>query len=266
MLDSTFKYKITIAYDGTAYCGWQVQPNGISIQQLLEKTLKIVLKKETPIVGAGRTDAGVHAYGQVAHLESEHPLDTFKLFASLNGLLPKEIRVLRIEPVPITFHARFSAFNKEYHYHLQLGRVQDPFFRLYRWHLTERINIDAMRESARLFLGTHDFSAFANESDRGAAGRNPIRTVKRLDLLHEGDLLRLEFEADSFLYKMVRNLTGILVEVGRGKRSGAEVEEILFSKDRKRAGQAAPAQGLFLMRVDYPATHPESENEAPQEL
>lgn len=251
-----FRYKLTIAYDGTAYCGWQIQPNGLTIQELIETKLKILVK-EANVVGAGRTDAGVHARGQAAHFESAIALDLFKMLASLNGLLPKDIRVLQIERVPENFHARFSAINKEYHYHLQLGRVQDPFSRLYRWHIPDKIDIELMRECASLFLGTHDFSAFANESDRGAAGRNPIRTIKRIGIFLEADAARLEFEADSFLYKMVRNLTGILVEVARGKRTIADVEDVLLSRDRKRAGQAAPPHGLFLMRVDYPATLPD---------
>lgn len=246
-----FKYKLTIAYEGTQYSGWQIQPNAISIQEILQDKLEILLKRRTSVVGAGRTDAGVHAMGQVAHFRHEEELDLFKILASINGLLPRDIRVKIIEAVPEDFHARFSATNKEYHYHLNLNFVQDPFNRLYSWHLPEKINLDLIQECAQLFVGTHDFTSFANEAKAGAAAKNPIRTIKRIEMVPEREGVRLEFEAVSFLYKMVRNLTGMIIEVAKGKRDLAEVTEILATKDRRRAGRAAPAHGLFLMKVDY---------------
>ena len=246
------RYKLTLAYDGTSYSGWQVQPNALSIQELLQDKLKILLKRETAVTGAGRTDAGVHALGQVAHFDHEEPLDTFRLLASLNGLLPRDVRIKQAECVPEAFHARYSARNKIYHYHLNLGFVQDPFQRLYSWHLPEKIDLELLRQGAALFLGTHDFSSFANEQAAGAAARNPIRTIKRIEIVPEREGIRLEFEGESFLYKMVRNLTGFLVEVAKGKRDPREIPAILAARDRRKAGQAAPAKGLFLMRVDYP--------------
>jgi len=247
-----FKYKLTTAYDGTQYSGWQIQPNAISIQEIIQDKLEILLKRKATVVGAGRTDAGVHAMGQVAHFRHDEELDLFRILASLNGLLPRDIRVKKVEAVPEDFHARFSAINKEYHYHLNLNFVQDPFNRLYSWHLPEKINLDLLQECAQLFVGTHDFTSFANEAKAGAAARNPIRTIKRIEMIPEREGVRLEFEAGSFLYKMVRNLTGMIIEVAKGKRDLSEVSEILAAKDRRRAGRAAPAHGLFLVKVEYP--------------
>lgn len=246
-----YKYKLTLAYDGTQYSGWQIQPNAISIQEILQDKLEILLKKRATVVGSGRTDAGVHAMGQVAHFRHDDELDLFKILASLNGLLPRDIRVKKIEAVSGDFHARFSAINKEYHYHLNLHFVQDPFNRLYSWHLPEKIDLDLLQECAQLFVGTHDFTSFANEAKAGATARNPIRTIKKIDMVPEREGIRLEFEAGSFLYKMVRNLTGMIIEVAKGKRDLSEVSEILAAKDRRLAGRAAPAHGLFLMKVKY---------------
>lgn len=246
------KYKLLIAYDGTEYSGWQVQPNAITIQQVLEEKLRIIIKTRTPITGAGRTDAGVHAIGQVAHFKTETPLDPGVLRLSLNGLLPKDIRIIDVEEVPLDFHARYSAVNKIYHYHLNLGPVQDPFERPYSWNITNPLNFEDLEKAITYLTGTHNFSAFANEANQGSAKKNPVRTIKRITIVPERVGVRLEFEGESFLYKMVRNLTGTLVEVAKGKRTPEEMKEILESKDRKRAGRAAPAKGLFLFRIDYP--------------
>lgn len=254
------KYKLTIAYDGTEYSGWQVQPNAVTIQEVLEEKLEILTKVRTPITGAGRTDAGVHAIGQVGHFKSEQALDKGLLRLSLNGLLPKDIRIMEVEEVPLDFHARYSATNKIYHYHLNLGPIQDPFERLYSWNVTNPLNFEAMEQAISYLIGTHDFSAYANEANQGAAKKNPVRTIKRISIMPERVGVRLEFEGESFLYKMVRNLTGTLIEVAKGKRTPEEVKEILESKDRKRAGRAAPAKGLFLFRIDYPLNQLATEN------
>ncbi len=246
------KYKLIIAYDGTEYSGWQFQPNAKSIQEVLEEKLEILTKARTPLYGAGRTDAGVHAMGQAAHFKVEAPVDTRLFRLSLNGLLPKDIRVMEVEEVPLDFHARYSSVNKIYHYHLNLGLVQDPFERAYSWNITNPLNMEALEKGASYLIGTHDFSAFANEATQGAAKKNPVRTLKRLSVVPERIGARLEFEGESFLYKMVRNITGTLIEVAKGKRAPEEMKEILESRDRKRAGRAAPAKGLFLVRIDYP--------------
>lgn len=244
-------YKMTIAYDGTNYSGFQVQPNGITIQEAIESKLSIILKEKVLIRGSGRTDAGVHAENQIAHFHFKEELDKKRLLYSLNALLPKDIRIKSIEDAQDTFHAQYSAIAKTYHYHLHLDQVADPFCQNYRWHIHETLDLTKLKDAAKLFLGTHDFTAFANESDRGSAAHDPVRTLLRLDLVEQKGGIRLEFEADGFLYKMVRNLTGFLVDVARGKRDSSEIPFILAAKDRTKSGPAAPPQGLFLMSVKY---------------
>lgn len=245
------KYKITLAYDGTCYSGWQIQPNGISIQELLQQKLQLLNRQATHVIGAGRTDAGVHALGQVAHFATIDPIDLRKVQYGLNGMLPKDIRVENIEEVPMQFHARYSAVGKTYHYHLHLGPVESPFYRRYRWHLPQAINLKMLEEAAAYFLGTHDFTSFSNEAHRGAAARSAMRTILQLNVVPQEGGVRLEFTGNGFLYKMVRNIVGTLVEVGMGKRMPDEIPSLIQSKDRTKAGKAAPAHGLFLISVEY---------------
>ncbi len=245
------KYKILLAYDGTQYGGWQVQNNSTAIQALLENALATILRAPIAVTGAGRTDAGVHALGQVAHFTHEESLDLFRTQGSLNGLLPPDIRVLELQTAPEDFHARYSAKSKIYHYHLHLDRVMSPFLRLYRHHVNFPIDLKELRTAAKLFIGIHDFSAFANQASAGAAAKNPIRTITRLDAIPQEGGLRLEFEGDSFLYKMVRNITGTLLDACRGKIDMEQIPEIFASKDRRLAGGVAPPQGLFLVKVNY---------------
>jgi tRNA pseudouridine38-40 synthase len=245
------KYKMTIAYDGTTYGGWQVQTNATAIQTLIENSLKIALRQETPIVGAGRTDAGVHALAQAAHFSCEQQIDLFKLRASLNGLLPLDIRIREIEHVDEKFHARYSAVSKEYHYHLHLDRVLNPFKRLYSMHVHSPVDLDLLKKGATVFIGTHDFTSFANEAHEGTAARDPVRTITRLDVVDEPGGLRLEFEGNGFLYKMVRNITGTLLDVSSGKIPLETIPDIFAAKDRRRAGKAAPPEGLFLVKINY---------------
>jgi pseudouridylate synthase I len=247
----TKNYKLTISYDGTNYCGWQVQPNGVSIQEVIQKHLKTILRTEITIIGSGRTDAGVHAMGQVANFLFPETVDIYRLHGSINGLLPPDIRINNIVEVPADFHAQYSPKGKTYHYHLHLDRVQNPFRRHYNLHVKEKIDLECLKEAAKLFVGTHDFTSFANEAHLGTASRDPIRTLKRLDVVNQEGGIRLEFEADGFLYKMVRNIVGTLLDIGAGKLSKENVKEIFNAKDRRQAGKAAPPHGLFLMHVDY---------------
>jgi tRNA pseudouridine38-40 synthase len=246
------KYLITIAYDGTNYSGWQNQPNGVSIQSLIEQALSTIVRSSTAIVASGRTDAGVHARAQVAHFETEQPLNISTLLRSLNGLLPPDIRILQVEEAPEEFHARFTALSKEYHYHIHLNPVLDPFKRLYAYHYHAPLDIDLMEAAAKYFVGTHDFTSFANSATEGSAGKDPVRTITRLDICLEPGGIRLEFEGDGFLYKMVRNITGTLLDVARGKLSLDEIPRIFAAKDRSKASPAAPSRGLFLIKVNYP--------------
>ena len=245
------KYKLIIAYDGTNYGGWQIQLNAVSIQDLLEKALATILRQPTPAHSSGRTDAGVHARGQVVHFSAEPVADLFRLQKSLNGLLPPDIRVLALAEASPDFHARYSAISKEYHYHLHLDPTTDPFKRLYAYHDYSPLDLEKMKAAAELFVGTHDFSSFANKASEGSAGKNPVRTILRLDLCPEPGGIRLEFEGNGFLYKMVRNITGTLLEVARGKIDLEKIPQLFEAKDRRLAPAAAPPQGLFLIKVNY---------------
>ena len=244
-------FKLTIAYDGTAYSGWQVQPNGLTIQEILQDKIAIVLRSEVKVIGSGRTDAGVHALGQVAHFHFPDPIDLYRLRGALNALLPTDIRVYEIVEVPLDFHAQYSATGKIYHFHLHLAPVSDPFNYLYRWHVREKIDLGLLEAAAKLFIGTHDFTSFANEAHAGCAAHDAVRTLHRLDIVAQPGGVRLEFEGDGFLYKMVRNITGTLLEVAAGKRPIDDIKTIFAAKDRRKAGQAAPPQGLFLVQVHY---------------
>jgi len=244
-------YKMTIAYDGTNYCGWQIQPNGISIQELIQKAMATILRKEITIIASGRTDAGVHALGQIAHFHYTEPLDAYRLQGSLNSLLPVDIRIHNIVEAPANFHAQHSPVGKTYHYNVHLDRVQDPFQRLYCLHVKEKIDLNILREAAKIFVGTHDFTSFANEAYKGSAAKDPVRTLRRLDIIDQPGGIRFELEADGFLYKMVRNIVGTLLECAAGKHSIYQVREMLAAKDRRVSGMAAPPQGLFLVFVDY---------------
>lgn len=220
-------------------------------QELLEKALSTLLRTPTAAVASGRTDAGVHARGQVAHFTHEKDLDLFRLQLSLNGILPPDIRILSIEKVSPDFHARYGAVSKEYHYHLHLDRTTDPFKRLYAYHDYSPLDLEKMERAAACFVGTHDFTTFANEGSKGSASKNPVRTITRLDLIHEAGGVRLEFEGNGFLYKMVRNITGTLLDVGRGKLFLESIPQLFAARDRQLAPPAAPARGLFLMKVNY---------------
>lgn len=257
-------YKLTIAYDGTAYSGWQIQPNAPSIQQHLQEALTTFLPGEKIVViGSGRTDAGVHALNQIAHFKTEHDISPNRLLLALNGLVPRDIRIKKVEKAPLQFHSQYSAIGKEYHYHLYLERVMDPFRRLYCWHVLRRIDLTLLHEAAALFVGTHDFTSFANEPHAGSVAKNPVRTIYRIDTSPTEGGLRLEFEGNGFLYKMVRNIVGTLIDVASHRLTIADVVSIFEAKDRRRAGCAAPPQGLFLVRVDYPPNHLVLDPESP---
>lgn len=254
MEDLQHNYKMVIAYDGTFYSGWQIQDNAPSIQQHLQEAIKIVLKTDVNVIGSGRTDSGVHALGQVANFKHSDEIDLFRFFASLNALLPKDIRVIKIEKAPLKFHAQHSALSKTYHYHIRLNRIQDPFKRLYSFHVREKIDLDLLKQAAALFIGTHDFASLANEAHSGCAAYDSIRTMQEINLVLQEEGIRLEFKADGFLYKMVRNIVGTLLEVAAHKRAIETIPPLFDTKDRRKAGMAAPPHGLFLMQVDYPNT------------
>ena len=234
-----------------------MQPNATSIQSLLEEALQTLLKEKTSVTGSGRTDAGVHALGQVAHFSTEEPLNLYKVAHSLNGLLPEDIRIKQLKEVEDSFHARYSAKGKIYRYHLHLDKVLNPFNKLYSWHVPYKISASQLKKLTPYFLGKKDFSAFANEAHKGAAAKNSIRTLRRLDVIETDGGVYLEFEGDGFLYKMVRNITGTLIDICSGRLEESSLEKIFEEKDRKKAGHAAPPQGLFLVKVLYDSSEKE---------
>lgn len=244
------KYRMQIAYDGTAYCGWQIQPNGQSIQELIEQALQKILKEPTRLIGAGRTDAGVHAKGQEAHFTFPSELICSQLHYRLNGLLPRDIRIQDIFRTEENFHAQYSACSKEYHYNIWLEKVIDPFQRLYRHHFHDsRFQLPLLQAGIQTFIGRHDFTSFANV---GGAMSSNIRTIFEIGLHHQEGGIRLEFKGDGFLYKMVRNIVGTLLDIATAKISVSDINTLFNSRDRRAAGPAAPAKGLFLMKVNYP--------------
>lgn len=242
------RLKIIISYDGTGYSGWQIQPNGISIQGTIEKALETLFKRPIRIIGAGRTDAGVHAIGQVAHFEIEEGVDLFALKYSLNGLLPPEIRIHTLETVPSDFHAQRKALSKIYHYHLWLDSTDDPFSARYHYHFRRKLCLDLLQEAAKHFIGVHDFASFTNA---GGSAKTTVREIFRLDIIAQRGGLRLEFEGNGFLYKMVRNITGTLLEIATHKRPLENLPFLFEAKQRQKAPATAPAKGLFLIKVKY---------------
>lgn len=243
----SFNYKIVVAYDGTNYCGWQEQPNDITIQEVLERTIAIPLRHEVKVIGSSRTDAGVHAKGQVANFYSPLVIDKKRFLLSINALLPKDISIKDISVVSEKFHSRYSAKGKIYRYYLHLDNVRDPFNSRYSYHVFKQLDVDLLRQAAKKFVGTYDFTSFGNIG--GATKENCIRTLTRVDIVEIDGGLYIEMEGPGFLYKMVRNIVGTLVDVACKKRPLDDIEEIFAAKDRRCASQTAPGKGLFLMEV-----------------
>jgi tRNA pseudouridine38-40 synthase len=239
-------YKLTIAYDGTQYGGWQLQPNALTIQGLLEAALKRIAGKHVVVHGSGRTDAGVHARRQIANCSFATRHTPAILRSALNANLPEDVRVLRAQEVDAKFHARFSAKAKEYRYQIDAGAVADPFLRGYAWHHPRPLNIAAMREAAALLKGRHDFSALSAKSER-----DPVRKISKITVTKHGSQLTISVRANGFLYKMVRSIVGALVKVGEGKLTVEQLRELVRGKKRTALVETAPAKGLFLWKVDY---------------
>lgn len=239
-------YRLVVGYDGTDFRGWQRQPDGRTVQGVLEEAVFKVTRKRTVVHGAGRTDAGVHALGQVAGFRGAFKLTDEVLFRALNAVLPADVRVFSLEEAPPGFHARRSARSKLYRYRIVHAPQASPLDRRYVLHWPYPLKLGAMREAARLFVRTADFTAFSSNRDR-----SPVRTVTRSELRRSGDEIVYTVEAQGFLRYMVRTIVGTLLEVGRGRIRPADIEEIFGNRDRSLAGPTAPARGLTLVRVDY---------------
>ena len=242
-------FKLTVSYDGTQYAGWQLQPNGQTIQEVVEAALGKIAGHAARVHGSGRTDAGVHARRQVANATFSTQHKPATLLRALNANLPEDVRVLRVEEAPAKFHARFSAKGKEYRYQIDYGTVADPFLRAYAWHHPWPLDLAAMRKAARLLKGRHDFSALSANPMRHV--ETTVRTITKVSVTKEGNLLTITVAADGFLYKMVRSIVGALVKVGEGRLTVEQLRDVIKAKKRTALVETAPAHGLFLWRVFY---------------
>ena len=246
--------KLTLAYDGTDFLGWQTQQSGRTVQATLEETIAKITGARSATLASGRTDAGVHALGQVVSFRTESRLPVEVLQRALNAELPHSLAVLEAAEVHDSFHATHDALCKRYRYVIHDGPIRDIFSRRYAWHFTYgRLDVDAMQRAAAALIGTHDFSSFETT---GAPRKTSVRTVYDLCIERgrgeRAHFVTLEIEANGFLYNMVRTIVGTLVDVGRGARPESWPGEVLEAMDRRRAGRTAPPQGLFLVAVQYP--------------
>jgi len=244
--------KLTIEYEGTKYYGWQRQKSLLSIQGILEEKISQITQEKIILNGSGRTDAGVHALGQVANFKTNSSIPWVELPLILNRLLPLDVRIKKAEGVDDNFHARYSAVSKIYHYYVFNSNLNNNylsiFLRNYVYCVYKKLNLEEMKKASKFLQGKHDFASFACS---GSRIRNWKRTIKDINITRKGNIFCFHIEADSFLYKMVRTIVGTLLEIGKGNINYLEIKKILEAKNRKMAGKTVPAKGLFLMKVNY---------------
>lgn len=243
------RVKLQIAYDGTSYHGWQIQPNTVTIEGVINEKLSELCQEEIKVIGASRTDAGVHAYGNVAVFDTSSPIPAEKFPFALNRILPTNIRVQSGIEVPGDFHPRHCNSIKTYQYHIFNSRIPIPTNRLYSYHFHWDLNLDAMKQAAQYFIGEHDFKSFCSTKTQV---QDTTRTIYSLELEQNGEEILLTIQGNGFLYNMVRIITGTLLQVGTGHYRPEQIKEMIDSKDRTKAGACAPAHGLFLVRIAYP--------------
>ncbi|MFQ5507815.1 MAG: tRNA pseudouridine(38-40) synthase TruA [Leptospirillia bacterium] len=243
------RIRLTIQYDGAAYAGWQVQPDAVTVQGTLEQAAAAIEGEPVTVTGSGRTDAGVHALGQVAHFDTGKAHDSDTWLRALNANLPPDIAVFRAESVPDDFHARHSAIGKTYRYRILNRPTRCPFRRGHTWFYSTPLDVEAMAEAAALLVGEFDCSSFRAS---GCGARHPVRRIDAVRVWSENDEVVFEMDGKSFLKQMVRNIVGTLVKVGSGAREPEWVSEVIEARDRSAAGETAPAAGLTMVEVRYP--------------
>lgn len=242
------RVKLVVAYEGTNYCGWQIQPNGITIEQVLNETLSSLLGEEIMVTGASRTDAGVHSLGNVAVFETHTKMPAEKISFALNQRLPEDIVVQESCQVPEDFHPRFSKSRKTYEYRILNCRFRQPLERRTSYFYHYPLDVSAMQKAAAYLVGEHDFTSFASVH---AQTNTYVRMIYALDVVREGDMIRIRVQGNGFLYNMVRIIAGTLIQVGAGIKKPEDMESILAGKDRELAGPTAPAHGLTMIGLEY---------------
>lgn len=243
------RIKLTVAYDGTDYCGWQIQPNGITVEEVLNRALSRLTGEEIRVIGASRTDAGVHARGNVAVFDTASTVPPERFAYAVNPLLPEDIVVVGAEEVPQDWHPRYQNSVKTYEYHILNREMPDPLRRRESWHVSFPLDLDSMREAAAYLRGEHDFRSFCSIH---TGVKTTVRTIYTLDIDRSGNLITIRISGNGFLYNMVRIIVGTLVEVGRGFRTPENMRDILNAEEREKAGATAPPQGLVLVSIAYP--------------
>ena len=240
---------LSVSYDGTHYAGFQIQKNASTIQGVLESTLRKILKQNVHLLSAGRTDAGVHAFCNLVSVKTASSISLAALKRALNSNLPQDISIKKVGEVPLNFHPRFDALSKHYRYTLRNHPLRSPFDRFFTTFYPYPLDISAMRKAAKHLRGIHDFKAFQAKDKRERASR---RRIHRLSIRRKSPYVFIDIEGDGFLYKMVGNIVGTLLEIGRGKRNAQEMRRLLVQKDRQKAGKTALAEGLCLLSIRYP--------------
>lgn len=239
---------LVVAYDGTNYCGWQVQVNGLSIQAVLQAAIEDLVQEKINLTGASRTDSGVHALGQVAVFDTHKKIAAERFAYAINQRLPRDIAIQKSMEVPLSFHPRYQKVSKTYEYRILNSRMPDPTRRLYTYFVPQKLDFSAMQEAAGYLVGKHDFRNFASTK---TDVEDTVRTIYALDLEKEGDLLTIRVTGDGFLYNMVRVITGALLKVGFGQRNPQSLQDILLSPERIIPGPTVPAHGLTLVEIHY---------------
>ena len=239
--------KLTIQYNGKNYCGWQKQNNSLGIQGTIENAIKEITKEEVKIIGSGRTDAGVHALGQVANFNTNCNIPIEKIPNALNSKLPKDISIINAQEMDLEFHSRYSAKGKKYRYMIYNNPYRSPIYNNISYFVKYDLDLEKMKKEAKALIGTHDFKGFMSS---GSSVVDTVRTIYDIQIFKQEDLIIIEVEGNGFLYNMVRILVGTLVDIGRG-RIDINMLSIIESKSRSMAGHTAPAHGLFLKKVDY---------------